>query len=208
MMSTLFGNSLLCGGNAPFVEELYENYLDKPGSVCEQGRDYFDKLAQLPGSVARDVPHLPVINAFAEQARKGGYRAAAVAPVDDQKQVRVLQMISAYRFIGDRWANLDPLKRTPRPDLPQLDPAHYGLSDADLNTVFNAGSFKGTPSRATYGQIYDALRATYCGSIGVEYMYISTLAEKRWIQDRLEPVHAKQSYTPDERKRMLERRCV
>ncbi|SBT06142.1 2-oxoglutarate decarboxylase, thiamin-requiring [Candidatus Accumulibacter aalborgensis] len=205
MMNQLFGNSLLFGGNAPFVEELYENYLDNPGSVSEQWRDYFDKLAQLPGSVARDVPHLPVINAFAEQARKGGYRAAAVAPVDDQKQVRVLQMISAYRFIGDRWANLDPLKRTPRPDLPQLDPAHYGLSDADLNTVFNAGSFKGTPSRATYGQIYDALRATYCGSIGVEYMYISTLAEKRWIQDRLEPVHAKQSYTPDERKRMLER---
>jgi 2-oxoglutarate dehydrogenase E1 component len=49
---------------------------------------------------------------FAEQARKGGYRAAAVAPVDDRKQVGILQMITSYRFIGDRWANLDPLKRT------------------------------------------------------------------------------------------------
>ena len=75
MMNQLFGNSLLFGGNAPFVEELYENYLDNPGSVSEQWREYFDKLAQLPGHVARDVPHLPVINAFAEQARKGGYRA-------------------------------------------------------------------------------------------------------------------------------------
>jgi 2-oxoglutarate dehydrogenase E1 component len=71
MMNQLFGNSLLFGGNAPFVEELYENYLDNPGSVSEQWREYFDKLAQLPGYVARDVPHLPVINAFAEQARKG-----------------------------------------------------------------------------------------------------------------------------------------
>jgi 2-oxoglutarate dehydrogenase E1 component len=127
MMNQLFGNSLLFGGNAPFVEELYENYLDNPGSVSEQWREYFDKLAQLPGHVARDVPHLPVINAFAEQARKGGYRAAAVAPADDKKQVGILQMITAYRFAGDRWANLDPLKRTPRPVLPQLDPAHYGF---------------------------------------------------------------------------------
>jgi 2-oxoglutarate dehydrogenase E1 component len=205
MMNQLFGNSLLFGGNAPFVEELYENYLNNPGSVSEQWREYFDKLAQLPGYVARDVPHLPVINAFAEQARKGGYRAAAVAPVDDRKQVGILQMITSYRFIGDRWANLDPLKRTPRPEVPQLDPAYYGFSDADLNTVFNAGSFKGTPDHATFGQIYDALKATYCGSIGVEYMYISTTAEKRWIQDRLERIHSKPNYTADERKRMLER---
>ena len=205
MMNQLFGNSLLFGGNAPFVEELYENYLDNPGSVSEQWRDYFDKLGRLPGYVDRDVPHLPVINAFAEQARKGGYRAAAVAPVDDRKQVGILQMITAYRFIGDRWANLDPLKRTPRPEIPQLDPAYYGLSDADLNTVFNAGSFKGTPDHATFGQIYDALKATYCGVIGVEYMYLSTVAEKRWIQDRLERIHSKPNYTADERKRMLER---
>jgi 2-oxoglutarate dehydrogenase E1 component len=205
MMNQLFGNSLLFGGNAPFVEELYENYLDNPGSVSEQWREYFDKLAQLPGYVARDVPHLPVINAFAELARKGGYRAAAVAPVDDRKQVSVLQMITSYRFIGDRWANLDPLKRTPRPEVPQLDPAYYGLSDADLNTVFNAGSFKGTPDHATFGQIYDALKATYCGSIGVEYMYLSTVAEKRWIQDRLERIHSKPSYSAEQRRRMLER---
>ena len=205
MMNQLFGNSLLFGGNAPFVEELYENYLDNPGSVSEQWREYFDKLAQLPGYVARDVPHLPVINAFAELARKGGYRAAAVAPVDDRKQVSVLQMITSYRFIGDRWANLDPLKRTQRPEVPQLDPAYYGLSDADLNTVFNAGSFKGTPDHATFGQIYDALKATYCGSIGVEYMYISTVAEKRWIQDRLERIHSKPNYTAEQRRRMLER---
>jgi 2-oxoglutarate dehydrogenase E1 component len=205
MMNQLFGNSLLFGGNAPFVEELYENYLDNPGSVSDQWRDYFDKLAQLPGYVDRDVPHLPVINAFAEQARKGGYRAAAAAPVDDRKQVGILQMITSYRFIGDRWANLDPLKRTPRQDVPQLDPAYYGLTDADLNTVFNAGSFKGTADHATFGQIYDALKATYCGSIGVEYMYISTVAEKRWIQDRLERIHSKPAYNADERKRMLER---
>jgi 2-oxoglutarate dehydrogenase E1 component len=205
MMNQLFGTSHLFGGNAPFVEELYENYLDNPASVSDEWRDYFDKLAQLPGAVARDVPHLPVINAFAEQAKKGGYRAAAAAPIDDKKQVGVLQLINAYRFIGDRWANLDPLKRQPRPDLPELDPAHYGFSSADVNTTFNAGSFKGVPEHAPFGQILDALKETYCSSVGVEYMYMSELAEKRWIQERLEPVRAKANWTPDQKKRLLER---
>jgi 2-oxoglutarate dehydrogenase E1 component len=205
MMNQLFGTSHLFGGNAPFVEELYENYLDNPASVSDEWRDYFDKLAQLPGAVARDVPHLPVINAFAEQAKKGGYRAAAAAPVDDKKQVAVLQLINAYRFIGDRWANLDPLKRQPRPDLPELDPAFYGFSSADVNTVFNAGSFKGVADHAPFGQILDALKETYCSSVGVEYMYMSELAEKRWIQERLEPTRAKSSWTADQKKRLLER---
>ena len=205
MMNQLFGTSHLFGGNAPFVEELYENYLDNPASVSDEWRDYFDKLAQLPGAVARDVPHLPVINAFAEQAKKGGYRAAAAAPVDENKQVGVLQLINAYRFIGDRWANLDPLKRQPRPDLPQLDPAYYGLSSTDSNTLFNAGSFKGVPEHATFGKIFDALKETYCSSIGVEYMYMSDIDEKRWIQERLEPTHGKATYTPDQKKRLLER---
>jgi 2-oxoglutarate dehydrogenase E1 component len=61
------------------------------------------------------------------------------------------------------------------------------------------------PDHATFGQIYDALKATYCGSIGVEYMYISTVAEKRWMQDRLERIHSKPSYTAEQRRRMLER---
>ena len=75
MMNQFFGSSLLFGGNAPFVEELYENYLDNPASIPGEWRDYFDKLAQLPGAAARDVPHQPVVNAFAEQAKNGGYRA-------------------------------------------------------------------------------------------------------------------------------------
>ena len=69
----------LYGGNAPFVEELYENYLDDPTSVPAEWRDYFDRLAQMPGNVARDVPHAPVIAAFAELAKDGGFRPTAPA---------------------------------------------------------------------------------------------------------------------------------
>ena len=205
MMNQLFGNSLLFGGNAPFVEELYENYLDNPAAVPGEWRDYFDKLAQLPSSVARDVPHLPVVHAFADQAMKGGYRFAATRPVDDKKQVSVLQLISAYRTLGTRWANLDPLKRQARPVVNELEPSFYGLTDADINTIFNAGSFKGVSERATFGQILDALKETYCNSIGVEYMYINNINERRWVQARIEPIRAKSTYTSSQKLRFLER---
>ncbi len=206
MMNQLFGTTVLFGGNAPFVEDLYERYLDDPASVPGQWRDYFDKLALLPGPVARDVPHLPVVNAFAEQAKRGGYCAvSAQPPADDRKQVAVLQLIRAYRTRGALWANLDPLRREGRPDISDLDPAFYALSDADINTPFNAGSFKGVPERATYGQIYAALRETYCGTIGTEYMYINSFAERRWVQARLEPIHARGTYTSAQKLRFLER---
>lgn len=71
MMNQLSGNSLLFGGNAPFVEELYENYLDNPASVPGDWREYFDKLAQLPSSVSRDVPHLPVVQLLCRAGQAG-----------------------------------------------------------------------------------------------------------------------------------------
>jgi len=66
------GNTYLFGGNAPYVEEMYENYLANPGSVPDNWRSYFDALQHVPaadGSSARDVAHQPVINAFAERAK-------------------------------------------------------------------------------------------------------------------------------------------
>ncbi|MCP5268766.1 MAG: 2-oxoglutarate dehydrogenase E1 component [Zoogloeaceae bacterium] len=205
MMTQLFGNSYLFGGNAPFVEELYENYLDNPGSVPDEWREYFDKLAQMPGYAARDVPHAPVVAAFAEQAKQGGQRSAQAADADDGKQVAVLQMINAYRFLGNRWANLDPLKRLPRPTIHELEPSYYGFTDADTNRVFNSGSFKAVPDHAQLGQIVEALKETYCGTLSAEYMYMTEVAEKRWIQERVEPIRSKGAFSAEQKKRILER---
>lgn len=91
------------------------------------------------------------------------------------------------------------------PELPELDPAFYGLSGADINAIFNAGSFKGVPERATFGQILDAVKETYCGSIGVEYMYLESVSERQWIQSRIEPNHARSTYTAAQKLRFLER---
>ena len=113
-------NTHLFGGNGPYVEEMYENYLANPGSVPDNWRDYFDALQHVPavdGSNAKDVPHLPVINAFADRAKQGGTRVV-MASADAEmgrKSTAVQQLIAAYRNVGARWADLDPLKRTDRP---------------------------------------------------------------------------------------------
>ena len=210
-MKQLLANSHLFGANAPFIEELYERYLENPGSIEPAWRDYFDRLGAMPGpgqSAAPDVPHAPVIASFAQRAREGRLQVAAKAVVDVQqgeKQVKVLQMINAYRFLGNRWAQLDPLRRHERPAIAELEPSYYGFTEADLGQRFHCGSFAGCPGEATLREIIDGLRQTYCGNIGSEYMYLSDVAQKRWIQTRLEPIRSTATFATDERKRLLER---
>jgi 2-oxoglutarate dehydrogenase E1 component len=205
MMKQLKSTSLLFGSNAPFVEELYENYLADPASVEDTWRDYFDQLQAQAGATVRDVAHSPVIEAFAQMARQGRVRVAA-AGENDKRQVSTLQLINAYRFLGNRWANLDPLKRAERPDIPELEPSYYGFTEADLNKSFNVGSFHGFSSdHATLREILEALRQTYCGSIGSEYMYMSDIQQKRWIQSRLESIRGTPKFSTEIKKRILER---
>ena len=204
MMKQLFSSSHLFGSNAPFIEELYETYLENPDGVSEEWQQYFDSLQNTPGGAQRDVAHYPVINAFADMAKRGPTRV--VAGGTDKRQVSVLQLINAYRFLGNRWANLDPLKRTERPEIQELEPSYYGFTEGDLNATFNVGSFSGfAGDQASLREILETVRQTYCSSIGSEYMYLSDIAQKRWIQARLESVRGTPSYSPDQKKRILER---
>ncbi len=206
-MNNLFDSTMYFGGNAPFVEELYENYLNDPTAVPEEWREYFDRLAQMPGFVARDVAHAPVIAAFAELGKSGGFRqqAPASAATEHKKQSAVGQLVTAYRSLGNRWADLDPLKRLPRPKIDELEPSFYGFSDADVNQSFSVGSLKGLPAEAKLGDILETLKQTYCGTIGVEYMYMTDYNEKRWLQERLENIRSRPSYNAEQKKRILER---
>ncbi len=206
-MNQLFDSTMFFGGNAPFVEELYENYLNDPTAVPAEWREYFDRLAQMPGYVARDVAHAPVVAAFAELGKDGGFRQAppASASSEHKKQSAVGQLVTAYRSLGNRWANLDPLKRLPRPKIDELEPSFYGFTDADLNQVFSVGSLKGLPAEAQLGDILETLKQTYCGTVGVEYMYMTDYNEKRWLQDKLEGIRSRPSYNADQKKRILER---
>ncbi|MCL2523837.1 MAG: 2-oxoglutarate dehydrogenase E1 component [Betaproteobacteria bacterium] len=206
-MNQLFDSTLYFGGNAPFVEELYELYLHDPTAVSPEWRDYFDRLAQMPGFVARDVAHAPVVAAFAELAKDGGFRpvAPASATTEHKKQSAVGQLVTAYRSLGTRWADLDPLKRLPRPKIDELEPSFYGFNDADINQNFSVGSLKGLPAEAKLGDILETLKQTYCGTIGIEYMYMTDYNEKRWLQERLESIRSRPSFNPEQKKRILER---
>ncbi|OYX59559.1 MAG: 2-oxoglutarate dehydrogenase E1 component [Comamonadaceae bacterium 32-67-11] len=205
------GNSYLFGGNAPYVEEMYENYLADPTSVPDSWRDYFDALQNVPaldGSAARDVPHLPVINAFAERAKQGVTQVVVASNANPElarKQVYAQQLIAAYRNVGQRWADLDPLKRAEREQIPDLDPAFYGFGDADFETVFSTNNTFFRRETMPLRELLNALRETYCGSIGAEFMYLSDQTQKRWWQERLEGVRSKPNFSTDEKKHILDR---
>ena len=182
--STYRSNTYLFGGNAPYVEEMYENYLANPGSVPETWREYFDNLQHLPatdGSNSKDVAHQPVVNAFAERAKQGQTQVQYANPDLDtgRKRTAAQQLIAAYRNSGSRWANLDPLKRAEHPDIPELELDFYGFTDADLETVFNTSNTFFGKDRMLLRELLNALWETYLGSIGAEFMHTSDFNQKR-----------------------------
>jgi len=211
MMQEYRSNSYLFGGNAPYVEEMYEAYLDNPGSVPDNWRSYFDALQHVPaadGSSAADVPHAPVVESFAQRAKANafGNKASSADLAVARKQVHVQSLIAAYRFLGSRWADLDPLKRVERPKIPELEPAFYDLSESDMDISFSAtNTYFSTAEQMTLRQIVQALRETYCGSIGAEYMHITDQPEKRWWQQRLEAIRSKPNFTAEQKIQILNR---
>src|ERR1700761_3166401 len=211
MMEQSRSNSYLFGGNAPYVEEMYEAYLENPGSVPDTWRAYFDALQHVPaadGSDPRDVPHAPVIESFAQRAKANAFavKASSTDLAIARKQVHVQSLIAAYRFLGSRWADLDPLKRTERPRIPELDPAFYDLTEADMDIPFSAtNTYFSTNENMTLRQILQALRETYCGAIGAEYMHITDPGEKRWWQERVEAIRSKPTYNAEQKKHILDR---
>lgn len=203
-------NSYLSGGNAPYIEELYEAYLDNPGSVSDNWRAFFDTMQNNPavdGSNKPDVAHAPVVAAFAERAKQGPIRTINVAgdPNLGRKSVAVVQMISAYRDLGVRFANLDPLQRQERPNIPELDPSFYGFTDADMETVFNINGTYFGKEEAPLRELLNALRDTYCRSIGAEFNYISDPSEIRWMAERLESSRSVPNFSAEKKKHILER---
>ncbi|MGE5320208.1 MAG: 2-oxoglutarate dehydrogenase E1 component [Hyphomicrobiaceae bacterium] len=122
----------------------------------------------------------------------------------DAAQVAVLRLINAYRYLGVRQADLDPLRRFEPPPTPELDPAHYGLTEADLAREFESGSLVGV-GRTTLADILQRLQSAYCGHVGVEYMHITDVARKRWLQERIESAQGRFGVSADLKKQLLKR---
>jgi 2-oxoglutarate dehydrogenase E1 component len=151
---------------------------------------------------------MPVVNAFAERAKQGTTKVVVASGADSElgrQRTAVQQLIAAYRNVGARWADLDPLKRTERPAIPELEPSFYGFSDGDLETVFNTSNTFFGKDTMSLRDLLNALRETYCGTIGAEYMYMTDQAQKRWWQQKLESARTNPKLNPEQKKRVLER---
>ncbi len=210
MMQSYRGTSYLFGGNAPYVEELYEAYLNDPGSVAETWRTYFDSVQHLPavdGTDIKDIAHAPIVASFAQRSKLGPIRVLDDSADSEmgRKRVAVQQLIATYRNIGTRWADLDPLKRTERPVIPELDPGFYGFTDADMDIVFNTSNTFFGKNKMTLRELLQNLRQTYCGTIGVEYMYITDQTIKKWWQEKLETIRSTPHFAPVKKINILDR---
>ena len=211
-------SSQLSGGNAAFVEDLYEAYLRDPVAVTPQWRAYFETFK---GRESGDVPHSDVI-ARIEQAQKlNGHAFALAAPQGDpqaQKQAGVLKLVTAYRSRGHLAAKLDPLELEqtfppvdlqelgllPRPSAPDLDPVFHGLGAEDMETEFST-SFLAGPQKLKLRELLARLQATYASSVGAEFMHIADSAQRRWVHEQIERAGGEYALSADEKKLLLEK---
>ena len=207
-MQRMWDTGHIAGGNAAYVEELYESYLRDPNSVDPQWQDYFEKLPAVNGGGA-DVPHSTIQENFILMARQRQsarpIEATTVSSDHERKQVQVLRLISAFRIRGHQQANIDPLGIMRRENFPDLSLEYHGLSQADLETDFQSSTLFIGKEHAALQEIVQAMTATYCGSIGVEYMHIANTEERRWFQSRMESVRGKLELGVDAKLHILER---
>ena len=196
-MKAWLESSHLSGGNTAYIEELYESYLDNSQSVSEQWREIFQELPKIEGADV-EYRHSAIRDEFRELAKQPN-RQVVVSSGADAKQVKVLQLINAFRFRGHQNANLDPLGLWLREKVRDLQLSHHELSENDFDKDFNTGSFASGQESMKLGDLYKALKKTYCGSIGAEYMHITSTEEKRWLQQRLESVQSTAKLSKEEK---------
>ncbi|RUO21913.1 2-oxoglutarate dehydrogenase E1 component [Aliidiomarina haloalkalitolerans] len=202
-MQAWIESSQFSGGNAAYIEELFELYLDDPSAVPSEWRKLFDSLPT--DGAAMDVKHSQIRDQFREAAKNKLKQSGSGSLNSElaEKQVRVLQLINAYRFRGHQHANLDPLGLWKQENVPDLNPEFHGLTKDDMSTEFNVGSLVIGKETAKLKDIHQALDSIYCGSIGAEYMHIVDTEEKRWIQQRLESQLGQPKFSEEDRQKIL-----
>ncbi|GFD88657.1 2-oxoglutarate dehydrogenase subunit E1 [Tenacibaculum sp. KUL152] len=207
VMKAWWDSSHMAGANAAYVEELYEAYLEDPQSVSETWRQIFDNLPKVDG-VELETNHTAIKNQFRQLAALGptarmSSPSVPSANVSDDRQVKVLQLINAFRFRGHQNANLDPLGLWKQERVRDIELSHHNLSEQDFDTVFNVGSYAIGKDSMSLGELFKSLNRTYCGSIGAEYMHITDTDQKRWLQQKIESVQAKPEISRDEKLSIL-----
>ncbi|MDG1813200.1 MAG: 2-oxoglutarate dehydrogenase E1 component [Porticoccaceae bacterium] len=210
LMEQFLSSSHFSGGNAAYIEGLYETYLHNPNGVPEEWSSFFDSLPRTNGSITPDISHDTIIQHFELLGRRQARPTPApgsggIHLEHERKQVKVVQLISSYRFRGHQKASLDPLGIMQREDVPDLHLHFHGLTDADLDTTFQTSPLYLGKPEATLREIVETLEETYCGHLGPEFMHITSFAEKQWLAQRFESVRSKPTYGDEARIDVLSR---
>ncbi len=209
IMEQMWRSGHISGGNASYVEELYEKYLLDPSEIPDQWRSYFETLPLVEGTLAPDISHATVRDHFLllskNQSRVAQVSASSISSDYERKQFAVGELINAYRRRGHHKANLDPLGLAEESGTPMLELEYYRLSAADLDTKFQTGNLFFGDAEASLQEILEVLENTYCGSIGAEYMHISDEAEQMWVQQRMESARSKPAFSDGVKRRLLDR---
>ena len=209
-MEQFLSSSHFSGGNAAYIEGLYETYLHNPSGVPEEWSSFFDSLPRTNGSITPDISHDTIIQHFELLGRRQARPTPApgsggIHLEHERKQVKVVQLISSYRFRGHQKASLDPLGIMQREDVPDLHLHFHGLTDADLDTTFQTSPLYMGKPEATLREIVETLEESYCGHLGPEFMHITSFAEKQWLAQRFESVRSKPTYGDEARIDVLSR---
>lgn len=195
-------SAYLSGESAEYIDGLYEAYLENPQSVSEHWQRYFSELLK---NRSHELSHAQIRDAFRDFARQPHVSQTASAGLQSpQKQSAVDALITAYRRYGHLNAAVDPLNAPIVPDV-RLELAHYGLTDADLETEFDARKLFPNNGTATLRKIVDTLKHFYCGSIGIEYTRLMNEDEREWLRDYMENVIPSLQFSATEKKRILEK---
>jgi 2-oxoglutarate dehydrogenase E1 component len=189
----------LYGGNAEFLDELYEQYLRDPGSVEERWRSYFAQL----GSPSGERAHAPLRAAIAQRAIQRP-PAVVAGTADTARQAAVSRLIQVWINRGHLIARIDPLELMPRPHPRALDPEYFGLTAADLDSEFFTGSrIDAVPRRLKLRDILAQLKQIYAATIGAEFAHISNSEERLWLQAEFQQGRLRQRFTPEDQRNIL-----
>jgi 2-oxoglutarate dehydrogenase E1 component len=193
----------LSGGNAGFIEDLYEQFLRDPSGVEPAWREYFAGL-QGPGG---DIAHGPIRERLLARASQPPTAVVTSGKTSDgasAKQGAVSRLIQVYMNRGHLIANLDPLGLQERAKPYVLDLQYFGLSEADLDTEFFTGSRnQSIPERTTLKTILRELKFIYTDTIGAEFAHVSDTEERLWLQDGFQVARMQRRFSVAEKKNIL-----
>jgi 2-oxoglutarate dehydrogenase E1 component len=192
----------LSGGNAGFIEDLYEQFLRDPSGLDPAWVSYFKGL-----SGSGDIAHGPIrerLLARIQHPPAAPVPSGAVSDGASAKQGAVSRLIQVYANRGHLIANLDPLGLQERAKPYVLDLQYFGLSDADLDTEFFTGSRNhAIPERTTLKNILRDLKHIYTDTIGAEFAHVSDTEERLWLQDTFQVGRMQQRFSAAEKKNIV-----